>query len=137
MQQLQHRIFLEGVDVTLEVCLRANDAPQIEQLGSTSHLDCFLRDSPRIDILSGLRRLDRKKRLAFVFECGPDWSLVETIEQQKLLRRRFRTGSLVELFQREEGGESFRMALLFVKLLKDAAHFDQLSHSRAFAVAQL
>ncbi len=99
-------------------------------------IDRFLRDSPRIHVLSGLQWIDRKKRLAFVFERGGDWSLKQTIERQQVLRCGCRAGSLIELFERAIRRERFGMSLLLVKLLKDLSDFDQLGDSFAFAFGQ-
>ena len=76
-------------------------------------------DSPWIHVLARVCRIDRQKRLAFVFERRGDWSLKETIERQKILGRGGRTGSLVELYERAIRRECFRMSLFLVKLLKD------------------
>ena len=86
--------------------------------------------------LPGFDGIDRQERLAFVFERRGDWSLKETIERQKILRRRRRAGSLVELLERAIRRERFRMSLFLVKLLKDLTGFDQLRDSFSLALGQ-
>jgi hypothetical protein len=75
-----------------------------------------------------------QKRLALIFQRGGDWSLVETIQRQKILCGRRRSGALVEIHECAIRRERFRMSLLLVELLKDLSGLDQLGDGFAFAL---
>ena len=99
MQRHQRRIPFEHFDIVRQARHSTNDGPEVEQVRPRL-IDGFPGDSPRIDVLSGLRRLDRKKRFSFVIERRGDWSLEQTIERQEILCCGRRTCLFVELFER-------------------------------------
>ena len=120
MQRLQRGILLSTAMSSFKFFAVAgtNNGSQIEQVRAF-WIDRLFLDSPRIHVLSGLQRIDRKKRLALVLERGGDWSLESDDRASEVLRRRRRTGALVEFYERAIRRERFRMSLFFVKLLKD------------------
>src|SRR5260370_2406309 len=97
----------------------------------------FLFHAPRIHVLSRNDRFDLQKRLAFVFQCGRDWSLEEPIKREEILRRRRRSCLLVESDKIAVGRKRLLVSLVFVDALKNLSHFQQLSDSFALAVGQL
>ncbi len=135
MQRLQRRVLVELADVFLNVFRRSrsNDCAQVKKIG-TLLIDAFLCDPPRIHVLSGFRRLDRKERLTFVIERGRDRSLKQSIDHQQVLRGRCRAGLFIELFECLVRRKRLGMSLLLVQLLKDLTDFDQLGDSLALAV---
>src|SRR6185369_12798822 len=138
MQCLQREILVQRRDIVLQILWRrnANYGAQIDEV-STLWIDGVFANTPRIHVLTRLQSINRQKRFALVFECRRDWSLVETIERQQVLRRGCRAGAFVEFLKRAIRSECFGMSLLLVKPLKDLPDFDQLRDSLALTVGQL
>src|SRR6185369_9067844 len=138
MQGLQRRVLIQRSDVVFHIFRSrgTNDRARIHQV-SRSWSNSLLRNSPRINILAGLQRINGQKRFAFVLERGRDWSLEESIERQQILRRGFGTRALIEFDEFPIRRECLRVTLFLVKLLKYLSGLDQLGHGLTLAVSQL
>src|SRR6185369_23948 len=135
MQRLQRGILIQARDISFQIFAVTNNRPQIQQVRAL-WIDCLFRNSPRVNVLAWLQRINRKKRLAFVVERSSDWSLKETIERQEVLRCRSGARFLVEFNESAIRLQRLRVALFLVQLLKYLPNLDQLGDSLALAVSQ-
>ncbi len=88
-------------------------------------IDLLARQTARVDVLSGIRGIDRQERQPFVVERRRDRSLEEVIEVEQVLRRvrccRRRMQVLETLFCHRR----FGVKLLLVERVHDAAGLEQ------------
>src|SRR5882724_93683 len=103
MQSIEHRIISQDGQIVAQVCgcHPPDDSALVQYLVSLFRMRCkkgvnllFLH-ARRINILSWRRWFNRQKWLAFVFQCGGNWTLIEAIERQQISRDRRRARSPV------------------------------------------
>ena len=120
MQSIEHGILpqLREISVSIQGIRRAHDAALVQDLCALLRmrrektLKLFFRHAPRIHVLTRHDRVDRQERLALIFECGCDWSLIQTVERQQILRSSRRSHSLVECDQIAIGTQRLVMSLI-------------------------
>src|ERR1700682_338702 len=104
MQSIEYRILFQQAQVSLQVAgtgaphqrPRMHNLVSLFRMGSKKGFDHLFLSTRRIDILFRGRWTNRQEYLALVFECRGNWSLVQAIERQQILRSRARACSLVE-----------------------------------------